>query len=282
MAFAPSGELTIYYETFGSTTDPTLLLVSGLGSQCIYFPVEWCELLAGNGFHVVRFDNRDIGLSTHLDDMPTDDQEAVYRLEDMAGDAVAVLDHLGVERAHVFGASLGGMIVQELAIHYRERLLSMTSVMSRPGDGESGLATAEAWEHLTSPAPPDRESAIASDIKGKRIWGSPEFLDESRTRRQAGDAHDRCNYRPGRDRQLLANRVSGSRVEGLRTVTTPSLVIHGDHDTLIDVSGGLATAELIPDASMVVIAGMGHDFPPQLWPRFLAEVTSFVDRLSLE
>ena len=277
MAYAPSGELSIYYETFGSTTDPTLLLVNGLGSQCINFAVEWCELFVANGFHVVRFDNRDVGLSTHLDDMATDDPDTVYRLKDMAGDAVAVLDALHLHRAHVLGISLGGMIVQELAIHFRDRLLSMTSVMSRPGDGESGMPSPEAWAHLTSPGAIGREAAIASDIAGKRIWGSPAFLDEARTRRQSGEAYDRCNYRPGRDRQLLANRVSGSRVEGLRTVTTPSLIIHGDHDTLIDVSGGLATADLIPDAIMVVIAGMGHDYPPQLWPRLVDELTTFIN-----
>jgi pimeloyl-ACP methyl ester carboxylesterase len=275
MPNATNGDCTLYYETFGSPEQPTLLLINGLGSQCINYKTEWCQQFVDAGFHVIRFDNRDVGLSTHYTDAPADEQGACYRIADMAEDAVAVLDAAGVDRAHVMGLSMGGMIAQQLAIHHRDRLLSMVSVMSRTGEREYGQSTPEALAQLTSPGASDRESAVRRHIAGQRIWASPEFADESRWREDAEAAYDRCFDPAGVARQYFAIEASGSWANDLPGVTTPSLVIHGDKDTLIDISGGRRTAELIPGAEFVVIEGMGHDYPPQLWDRWVSEVTRF-------
>lgn len=275
MPHATNGDCTIYYEAFGSATDPTLLMVNGLGSQCINYAADWCEMFVGAGFHVIRFDNRDIGMSTHFADAPLDDRGAAYRVLDMAGDAIAVLDAAGVDRAHVMGLSMGGMIVQHLAIHHRERLLSMVSVMSRTGEGEYGRSTPEALSLLTAPPATDRESAIARHLSGQHVWGSPEFADEERWTADAARSFDRCFDPAGVGRQYFATVASGSWADDLPLVTTPTLVMHGTADTLIDISGGRRTAELIPNADFVAIEGMGHDYPPQLWQRWVDEVAGF-------
>jgi len=275
MPYANNDDCKIYYETFGSPSDPTLLLVNGLGSQCTNYKSEWCEQFVAAGFHVVRFDNRDVGLSTHYDDAPVDEKGAAYSLADMAADAVAVLDAVGVDKAHVMGLSMGGMIVQQLAIHHRDRLLTMTSVMSRTGEPEYGKPTPEAWALLTTPGSPDRESAIQRSVDGMRIWGSPEFADEDRWRRDAAAAYDRNVDPAGVVRQFMAVGAAGSWADDLPGVTTPTLVMHGDKDTLIDISGGRRTAELIPGAKFVEIEGMGHDYPPELWDRWVSEIKEF-------
>jgi pimeloyl-ACP methyl ester carboxylesterase len=275
MPHATNDDCTIYYETFGSPDDPTLLLVNGLGSQCINYDDEWCKMFVAAGFHVIRFDNRDVGLSTHFTDAPIDEQGAAYRLSDMADDAVAVLDAAGVERAHVVGLSMGGMIVQQLAIHHRDRLLSMVSVMSRTGEPEYGGSTPEALARLTGAPATDRDSAIANSVEGMHIWGSPEFADDERCAAAAGRAFDRAFDPAGVGRQFLAVGASGSWADDLPGVTTPTLVMHGTADTLIDISGGRRTAELIPGASFVAIEGMGHDYPPELWPRWVDEIAGF-------
>ena len=275
MPHATNEDCTIYYETFGSPDDPTLLLVNGLGSQCINYAVEWCEMFVAAGFHVIRFDNRDVGLSTHFTDAPTDERGAAYRVADMADDAVAVLDAAGVDRAHVLGLSMGGMIVQHLAIHHRDRLLSMVSVMSRTGEPEYGTSTPEALARLTGAPAADRDSAIANSIEGMHIWGSPEFADEERCAADAGRAFDRAFDPAGVGRQYLAVVASGAWATDLPGVTTPTLVMHGTEDTLIDISGGRRTADLIPGATFVPIEGMGHDYPPELWPRWVDEITGF-------
>lgn len=278
MAMAQNGTCQIYYETFGDPADPTLLMVNGLGSQCINYHEDWCAMFVARGLHVVRFDNRDMGMSSHFDDAPLGAQGEAYLISDMAADAIAVLDAIGVERAHVMGLSMGGMIVQVMAIEYPERLLSMTSVMSRTGEPEYGQATKEAFELLTAPPATDRESYVANHIAGLRVWGSPEFADEARWRRDAERAFDRCFHPSGTTRQYKAITASPPRAEGLRHLTTPTLVIHGDRDTLIDISGGRRTAELIPGARFEVIAGMGHDYPPQLWSQWVDLVSEFTAR----
>ena len=280
MPHATNDDCTIYYETFGSPDDPTLLLVNGLGSQCINYAAEWCEMFVAAGFHVIRFDNRDVGLSTHFTDAPADEHGAAYRLADMAADAVAVLDAVGVERAHVMGLSMGGMIVQHLAIHHRDRLLSMVTVMSRTGEAAYGTSTPEALARLTGAPATDRDSAIASSIEGLHIWGSPEFADEARWAADAGRAFDRAFDPAGVGRQYFAVGASGSWADDLPGVTTPTLVMHGTNDTLIDISGGRRTAELIPGATFVAIEGMGHDYPPQLWSRWVDEISGFCLPLS--
>jgi pimeloyl-ACP methyl ester carboxylesterase len=272
MAMALNGSCEIYYESFGEQSDPTLLLVNGLGSQCINYDEDWCAMFAARGLRVVRFDNRDVGLSSRVHER--------YTLSDMAVDAVAVLDAIGVERAHVMGLSMGGMIVQTMAIEHPDRLLSMTSVMSRTGEPGYGESTPEAFALLTAPPATDRESAVAASIAGQRVWGSPEFADEDRWRRTAERAFDRSFDPSGVGRQFMAVAASPPRADGLRAVTTPTLVMHGDKDTLIDINGGRRTAELIPGARFEVIEGMGHDYPPQLWERWVDLVGGFVTSIS--
>ena len=280
MAMASNGNCEIYYESFGDPSDPTLLLVNGLSSQCINYHEDWCEMFAGRGLRVVRYDNRDVGLSSKFGDAPVGNHGEAYTLTDMAADGIAVLDAIGVERAHVMGLSMGGMIVQTMAIEHADRLLSMTSVMSRTGEAGYGDSTPEAFALLTAPPAVDRDSYIAASIAGLHVWGSPEFADEARWTRDAGRAFDRCFHPSGPTRQFMAVGASPPRGEALRHVTTPTLVMHGDRDTLIDISGGRRTAELIPGARFEAIEGMGHDYPPQLWNRWVDIVAEFIASVS--
>jgi pimeloyl-ACP methyl ester carboxylesterase len=267
MSIASNGSCELYFETFGDPSNPTLLMINGLGSQSINFADDWIQMFVGRGLHVIRFDNRDVGRSTWFDDAPVGENGAAYLLTDMANDAVAVLDAAGVDRAHVVGFSMGGMIVQQLAIEHPERLLTATSVMSTTGEDGHGSSSREAFALLTAKPATDRESYVQSQIAGQRVWGSPEFADEDRWRQVAEAAFDRGFHPSGTTRQFLAIRASGPRGEQLRSARVPMLVIHGDKDTLIDVSGGRRTAELVPGARFELIEGMGHDYPPQLWRR---------------
>jgi pimeloyl-ACP methyl ester carboxylesterase len=284
MPYAHHGPVDIYFETFGDPERPGLLMVNGLGSQCINYHEDWCRRFVERGFFAIRFDNRDVGLSTTFDDFTPDVARVIrtlrnggrpptaYTLSDMAGDAVAVLDELGIERAHVMGVSMGGMIAQQLAIDHPERLLTMTSVMSSTGDPDVGGSTPEAFAVLTRPPATDRASAITRHIDANRVYGSPGHFDADRLAAVAGAAYDRSWHPSGVARQMVAVVVSGSRSDGLRTVTTPSLVIHGDADTLVDISGGRRTAACIPGARFEVLEGMGHDYPPAYWDRWVEMV----------
>ncbi len=280
MAIARNGDCEVFYQSFGSSSDPALLLINGLGSQSINYHDAWCTKFVAKGFYVIRFDNRDVGLSTSYEGAPVGPEGNAYTVSDMARDAVAVLDAEGIERGHVMGLSMGGMIVQTIAIEHPGRLLSATSVMSTTGEPEFGQSTPRALALLTAPPATDRESYVRASIDGLHEWGSPEFADEARWRRDAEAAFDR-SFRPtGSGRQFLAIRASGQRAEKLKSVRIPMLVMHGDKDTLIDQSGGRRSAELVPGAKFVLIEGMGHDYPPQLWDRWVDEVTGFIASLS--
>jgi pimeloyl-ACP methyl ester carboxylesterase len=281
MAHATNGDVELFYETFGDPDKETLLLVSGLGSQCINFDVALIQRFVDRGFFVVRYDNRDVGLSSKLDDFTpriTDVVKAIrsgqtpdvpYRLSDMANDAVAVLDALEVPIAHVVGTSMGGMIVQQLAIDHPQRLRSMTSIMSTTGDPEVGQSSTEVAERFYAPPGTDRASVIANAQALERLYTSPGQFNLERCAERAGAAFDRCFSPRGVARQLTAIIASGSRSEALRSVHVPALVLHGDADTLIDISGGVRTAECIPGARFVPIAGMGHDLAPVFWDRIV-------------
>ena len=274
MPIAVNGGIEIYYETFGNPSDKTLLLVNGLGSQCINFAEEWCEKFAAHGYQVVRFDNRDVGLSTKLGGVE-------YTLADMGADALAVLDAVGAPRAHVMGLSLGGMIVQRLAIDRPDRLLSMTSVMSRTGESDTGQTTPAALAILLSRPAKSRQQYVENHVKALRVYGSkPEWIDEDDARARAAAAYDRCFHPEGIRRQMTAAMADGSRADALRSVTVPTLVLHGSRDTLIDPSGGRRTAELIPGARYVEIEGMGHDYPPAVWDLWVATWTDFVQGIA--
>jgi pimeloyl-ACP methyl ester carboxylesterase len=270
MAIATNGGVELWYEVFGTDGDPTLVLVNGLGSQSINYADGWCGKFAAEGFRVVRFDNRDTGLSSKLDG-------ADYALTDMAGDVLAVFDAVGAERAHVMGLSMGGMIVQRLAIDHPQRLLSMTSVMSRTGEDGYGQSSPEALAVLMGPPARSRQEYIDNHVAALAIYGSkPEWIDEDEARARAAAAFDRCFYPDGIRRQMMAVGADGSRADGLRLLTVPTLVMHGSRDKLIDPSGGRRTAELVPGARYVEIEGMGHDYPPAVWDQWVATWSDFV------
>ncbi|MEY2425419.1 MAG: hypothetical protein QOI61_991 [Actinomycetota bacterium] len=266
MATTKNETVELYYETFGTAGDPVLLLVNGLGSQCINFKEEFCEKLVAQGFCVVRFDNRDVGLSSHLADGPE------YTLSDMANDGFAVLDAVGAERAHVAGWSMGGMIAQTMALAHPERVLSLTSIMSSPG-GVAFAPDPEVMAVFSAKPAKTREEAVAAHILNLNTWGSPAFREVDRLTRDAELAFDR-NFDPkGRARQVAAVASSGSRQKALASLTVPTLVIHGDADRLVPIEAGRMTAECIPGARFEVVAGMGHDYPPQLWDQIVDLVT---------
>jgi pimeloyl-ACP methyl ester carboxylesterase len=286
MAFAHNGSVSIYYETFGDAANPALLLINGLGSQCINFDVAFCEMFVERGFFVIRFDNRDVGLSTKfnlvlpdlfavLDDVKDGyEPKVAYRIGDMADDALAVLDALDIPRTHVAGWSIGGMIAQQLAIDHPDRLISMTSNMSTTGDPDVGQPSAEALSIILGPSEIDRASIIQRRLDLERVIGSRTHFDPERVAKQTGDAFDRCFNLAGVARQLCAAAASGSRTSQLRRVTVPTLVMHGDVDNLIDISGGLRTAESVPGARFVAIEGMGHDLSLFYWDRLVDEITA--------
>ena len=281
---ASAGAVELAYETFGDPADAPVLLVMGLGTQMLAWPDGFCRLLADGGLFVIRFDNRDIGLSTHLHDAPPPDvmaamtgdtSSASYTLSDMAADTVALLDALGLRSAHVVGLSMGGMIAQTVAIEHPERVLTLTSIMSTTGDPSVGGATQEALGALLAPPASTREEAQERAVAGYRIIGSPGYpLDEEALRERAGTSFDRAHDPAGVGRQLLAILASGDRTPRLGEVGVPSLVIHGERDPLVDVSGGRATAAAIPGAELAVLEAMGHDLPRELWPELVDRIAA--------
>jgi pimeloyl-ACP methyl ester carboxylesterase len=283
-ACLPSG-VELEYESFGSTDDPTLLLVQGFTAQLTGWEVGLCEMFTSRGLHVVRFDNRDAGLSTKFEGQRADPSAVLaalrsggpvpvvpYTLSDMAADAVGLLDHLGVERAHVMGQSMGGMIAQTMAIEHPHRVSGLVSVMSMPGDLAYGRPTPEALDALLSPPPVDRAAFIEHSASNSMVWASKRYGDHERLRSTAARDYDRSFYPQGAPRQLAAIYASGDRSERLRAVEAPTLVIHGRDDTLIAPDGGLRTAELIPGAHLMLLADMGHDLPEPLWPVIVGAV----------
>lgn len=278
--------IELEYDTFGAATDPTVLLVMGFTAQMIQWDDRFCRSIADRGFHVVRFDNRDCGLSSKLDGVHVDSGAVMaavlsggevppvpYTLSEMVADAIGLLDHLGVERAHVVGASMGGMIVQTMAIEHPGRIASLTSIMSTVGDIAYGSPTPEAAAALLAPPPSSREEYIES-APNWMIWQSKKYRDAERSKQLAAIGYDRSFYPEGAPRQLAAIYASGDRSAALAAVEVPTLVIHGRDDTLITLSGGLRTAELIPGARLLVLADMGHDMPEPLWPAIVDNITS--------
>ena len=283
MPIAASNGITICYDTLGDPSDPTILLVMGLGSQLVHWPDDFCALLVDRGYHVVRFDNRDTGESTRFDDGETPSVRAAigggdvtvpYLLADMADDAVGLLDHLGVERAHVFGVSMGGMIAQTVAIRHPERVASLTSVMSTTGDPDVGTPSGDAMQALMAPPATTRDDYLDTVVHHSHVWGSPGLFDEDLLRETAGRAWDRGYNPAGTARQLLAILSSGSRSADLAQLDVPTLVIHGTADELVHLSGGERTAEVVPGADLLVVEGMGHDLAPPLWPQIVDAVST--------
>ena len=286
--FARVGDVELCWQRFGDDSDPPLLLIMGLGAQMILWPEGFCELLAERGFGVIRFDNRDCGRSTVLDGAASpsisealagNTADAPYTLSDMAADTGGLLDALGIGRAHVVGSSLGGMVAQTLAIEHPERVLTLASVMSTTGDPEVGRPTPVGMEALTTKAPADREGYIEATVRARELIGSPGFpRDEAYRRELAARAFDRGYHPDGTLRQVVAIVASGDRTSRLRELDVPTVVIHGEDDVLIDVSGGRATAAAIPGARLVLIPGMGHDLPPGVWETIADAIVANTER----
>jgi pimeloyl-ACP methyl ester carboxylesterase len=282
----PSG-IQVAYELFGAATAPPVLLIMGAGAQMIGWPEGFCAELAGLGARVIRFDNRDSGHSTHFADAPPPDLPAAlagdfstvpYTLSDMAADTVGLLDALGVDSAHVVGASLGGMIAQVIAIEHPGRVRSLTSMMSTTGARDVGQARPEAFAGLGAP-PDDRAGFIDWQVRSLRAVGSPGFaFDEAAAADRAGRSWDRDRDRLGITRQAAAAVASGDRTGRLRSLQVPALVIHGGADVIFDVSGGRATAAAIPGAELMIVDGMGHSLPREVWPGIAARIMSLTRR----
>jgi pimeloyl-ACP methyl ester carboxylesterase len=285
------GDIELCYESFGDPSDPPLLLVMGLGSQMLVWEDGFCERLAERGFWVTRFDNRDVGRSTILDDRPAptlsqlmlrDPSAAAYTLEDMADDAAGLLDVLDIEAAHVVGLSMGGMIAQLVAIRHPERVLSLVSIMSTTGNRRVGRPHPFMVRRLLTRRPLDREGYVRSFVAAYRQLGSRRYPPgDDRTRAIAERCFERGVYPRGTARQLIAIASARDRTADLALVGVPTTVIHGTADQLVMPSGGRATAAAIPNARLVEIEGMGHDVPPVLWDQIVDEIDATAERAAV-
>ena len=278
---ADTGQVKIAYETFGSPDDPAIVLVIGVASQMIYWPDDFCQALADEGFHVVRFDNRDIGLSTHVHDLGVPDVMALltgqsdstpYVLGDMADDTAGLLDALGLDRVHLVGVSMGGMIAQEVALRHEDRLISLTSIMSTPA-AHIGKPTEAAQATLLMPPPKSVEEGGELAVAAYGVIGSPAYPHDVAWIRATGEeAFRRSSSSAGKIRQFAAILVSPDRRPGLASLAVPTLVLHGEEDPLIQLEGGQETAKAVPGARLVTYPGMGHDLPRELWPELIGEI----------
>jgi len=283
---APANGIELAYQEVGDPDGAPLLLVMGLATQMIAWDDEFDPLLAGRGLRVIRFDNRDIGHSTRLDDAGVPGRRdlflgrnAAYRLSDMADDAVGLLDHLGIESAHVVGVSMGGMIGQTLAIEHRARVRSLVSMHSTTGNRWVGTPTPRVFRQMLSPAPRDRDAFVARIRRTYELIGSPAYpTDEERLLRVAEASWERGHNPRGVLRQMHAITSSGDRTRALRKLQLPVTVIHGTRDTLVRPSGGRATASAIPGARLRIVEGLGHDLPRPLWPIFADEIADTAAR----
>ena len=295
MPQATANGITLEYDIHGPAAGEPLLLIMGLGAQMTRWPVPFVELLAARGLKVIRFDNRDVGLSEKIEAGGVPDLVKVigalmqgqapdvpYLLDDMAADAVGLLDALGIARAHIVGASLGGMVAQLVAADYADRVLSLTSIMSTTGNRELPPAKPEAIAVLNNRGPDplaDLEGYLAHSVTGARAIGSPGYpQSEASLRESSLNSFRRSYYPPGFARQYAAAAASADRRPKLAGVTAPTVVIHGDADPLVPVEGGHDTAANIPGSELRLVAGMGHDFPPELYGEIAEGILRAVER----
>jgi len=274
MPRAKSGAIEIEYETFGDPKDEAVLMINGLGSQMTRWPEAFCNMLVAKGFYAIRFDNRDVGLSTWLTDADK------YTTDDMAADAAAVLDAVGKRQAHIAGVSMGGMIAQVFAANYPGRTLSLTSIMSATGNPDLPPATPAAMDTLMArPMDPSDPGFIAESVRRAEVIGSPGYpWPEGALAARAKAETARAFNPPGVARQMAAIRAGGDRRPKCQTITAPTVVLHGADDPLVPVAGGRDTAENIEGAELRVIPGMGHDMPPALYDTFLAAISRAIER----
>jgi len=296
MARATANGIQIEYETFGNPSGRPLLLIIGLGAQMIHWDDDLCQDLAKRGHYIIRFDNRDVGLSTKFEEagvpnlveifgkiMQGEKVKPPYTLDDMADDAVGLLDALGIRKAHICGMSMGGMIAQTVAIRHLPRVLSLTSIYSTTGNPEVPQPKPEVLGLLITPPPREREAYIEHMLRVFKAIAGPGFaVDEKWTRKIAAGSYDRCFCPQGLARQLVAILTHGDRGPALASVKVPTLVIHGTDDPLVSVEGGKATAKAVPGAQLMLIEGMGHDLPHGgAWPRIVEAITAHTLKATL-
>lgn len=281
--------INLAYERRGDPGDPAVLLIMGLGAQLVHWPTGFLDVLVAHGLHVVRFDNRDSGRSTYMTEAPQPDLAAAlagdlssvsYTLSDMAADAIGLLDHLGIARAHVVGASMGAAVAQVIAIEHPGRVRSLTSMMFTTGEAGVGQMHPDASAALFAGAPPaTKEEAVAQAVRRASIVRSPAYpTAPEQIADIAALAWERGHDQVAIARQAVAVVASGDRTEKLRELSVPALVVHGTHDVICDVSGGKATAAAIPGAELVLIDGMGHDLPAALWERIAGHIMTTIRR----
>ena len=288
MAAADANGIQIEYETFGEPSSPALLLIIGLGSQLIHWQDEFCQRIADEGYHVIRYDNRDAGLSTKFEGLRTPEiMEKIgalfsgqnvsipYTIEDMADDAAGLLDALKIDKAHICGLSMGGMIAQVMACAFPQRTRSIISLASSTGDPNLPPATPEAMDAMMSMPPQDRDAYIEYSAGVYRAFaGGSDKYDEDLQKEITGLAYDRLLYPMGFVRQLAAILASGNRTQALGKVRVPTLVIHGTHDALVSVTHGRATADAIPGSRLLIVDGLGHGISyPALWDKIVDAIT---------
>ena len=291
MSNVEANGIRIEYDTFGNKFSPPLLLIIGLGGQMIDWDKEICEALAAKGLYIIRFDNRDTGLSTKFEDAGVPDImeaftanlqgtpiKAPYTLDDMADDAAGLLEALGIQKAHICGMSMGGMIAQTIAIRHPNRVLSLTSIYSSTGNPDLPQPKPEIMQILITPPPEEREAAIEFTVKMfKTIAGTGFPFDETWIRNLAARRYDRSFYPEGIARQLIAILAHGNRKEALTSVSVPTLIIHGDEDPLVPLEAGKDTADAILGANLMIIKGMGHDLPHKgAWPQIVDAIGDHV------
>jgi len=293
MPVVTTNGINIEYETFGKTSSTPLLLIMGLGVQMIFWPDGFCRSLAEKDFYVIRFDNRDVGLSSKFEEAGIPDVltgmtaalrgekvEAPYTLEDMADDAAGLLDSLKIKKAHICGASMGGMIAQTLAAKYPQKTLSLISIMSNTGDHEQKQPEPEVLALLVTPAPEERGAYIRHSVEvQKKIGGKGIPCDEEWAGEIAGKSFDRCFYPQGITRQMMAIMAGGNRKPFLAGIKAPTLVIHGSDDPLVPVENGKDTADSIPGAEILIVKGMGHDLPAGTWPQIIDGITKHTENI---
>ena len=289
---ALANNIEIEYDTFGDPSGKPLLLIMGLGTQMIAWLPEFCELFVEKGFYVVRFDNRDVGLTTKFGECGApkvmevitklqngEEVTSPYSLEDMAADAIGLLDHLNIQKAHICGASMGSMIAQVIAINYPSRVLSLVPIMGSTGNPDLPQATPQAMQALVVPMPTKREKYIKESVKrGRILYGEGFPYNEEVRMKYAAEAYDRCFYPEGFSRQLTAILTNGDRSKKLNSLDVPTLVIHGKDDPLVPMEGGIAISEKIPGAELLLIDGMGHSLPPETWSQIVDAINKNAEK----
>lgn len=286
--------IQIEYETFGDRSSSALLLIAGNGAQLLFWDAGFCELLAKTGLIVIRFDNRDAGLSTKFDEagfldimaaikaaMEGEHVAAAYSLDDMADDCVGLLDALHIEKAHICGASMGGMIAQVVAYRHPQRVLSLISIMSNTGNPHLPQGQPDAIAAVVAPPPTERKAYIEHNLNvWRKIW-SPGFpFEGKRARTYLEKSYDRSYYPQGMARQNMAILSCGDRTVALSSIKAPTLVIHGSGDPLIPVEAGKDTAHVIPGANLLIIDGMGHDLPTGVWLEIVTAISSHIKKVT--